>query len=55
MSADRDQGLNRAGERMSEEGRENTSARNSPNRATRKDRAEQRHMRHQKKDDSDKK
>jgi hypothetical protein len=43
LSADREQGLDRARDRMSDEGRENTNAPTSPDRATGKDRAEQRH------------
>ena len=46
ISADREQGLDRAQDRRSEEGRENTNAPNSPNRATGQDRADERHKQH---------
>ena len=50
LSADREQGLDRAHDRMSDEGRENTNAPSSPDRATGKDRADQRHKQHQSRD-----
>ena len=50
LSADREQGLDRARDRMSDEGRENTNAPSSPDRATGKDRADQRHKQHESRD-----
>jgi len=55
VSADREQGSNRAQDRMSEEGRENTNAPNSPNRATGQDRANERHKQHDARDKPDNK
>jgi hypothetical protein len=55
VSADREQGSNRAQDRMSEEGRENTNAPNSPNRATGQDRANERHKQHDAHDKPDNK
>lgn len=53
VSADREQGLDRARDRMSEEGRENTNAPNSPNRTTGHDRANERHKQHDARDKPD--
>jgi hypothetical protein len=55
VSADREQGSNHAQDRMSEEGRENTNAPNSPNRATGQDRANERHKQHDARDKPDNK
>ena len=50
LSADREQSLDRARDRMSDEWRENTHAPSSPDRATGKDRADQRHKQHESRD-----
>ena len=54
-SADHDTGLNRAEDQMSDQGRENTNSPVSPDRAKGKDRAEQRHQRHETSDKRDEK
>ena len=52
-SADHDRGLDRAEDRMSQQGRENNNSPGSPGRATGKERAEQRHQRHEASDKPD--
>jgi hypothetical protein len=55
LSLDRDHGIERAEDRMSEEGRENTNGPMSPSRSTGKARASQRHAEHKAQDESERK
>jgi hypothetical protein len=55
LSLDRDHGIERAEDRMSQQGRENTNGPMSPNRSKGKARASQRHAQHKSVDEPDRK